>query len=87
MKQYADSSNITTIGKYINEGDARLSASIAKEYNPAISYAVGALAMHENVLYECIQATTGAFDRFCWRVTNIVEQLNKQVVDAIQGAY
>ena len=68
-------SNYDIIDNALNDAQS-LGLNIGNQYNTLISYAVGDYCIYNNMLYKCIQATSGgAFDATKWQVIKVTDDL------------
>lgn len=68
-------SNYDIIDNALNDAQS-LGLNIGNQYNTLISYAVGNYCIYNNMLYKCIQATSGgAFDATKWQVIKVTDDL------------
>lgn len=68
-------SNYDIIDNALNDAQS-LGLNIGNQYNTLISYAVGDYCIYNNMLYKCIQATSGgAFDSTKWQVIKVTDDL------------
>ena len=77
---YGDSADIDVLNRLMTDKvDALLFENrriSADEYDQEESYAVGDYAIFENVLYRCLEDTTGNFDPSKWRMTNLATEVS-----------
>lgn len=76
---YGDQADIDVLNRLMTDKvDALLFENrriSADEYDQTETYAVGDYAIYENVLYKCLEDTTGNFDPSKWEMTNLAKEL------------
>ena len=76
---YGDQADIDVLNRLMTDKvDALLFENrriSADEYDQTETYAVGDYAIYENVLYKCLDDTTGNFDPSKWEMTNLAKEL------------
>ena len=46
-----------------------------EEYDPEVSYQVGDYCLYQNMLYKCVQETTGEWNPICWQQTSALGEI------------
>lgn len=77
---YGDQADIDVLNRLMTDKvDALLFENrriSADEYDQTETYTVGDYAIYENVLYKCLEDTTGNFDPSKWEMTNLAKELS-----------
>lgn len=55
--------------------ELKQSAVSTEDYDPESSYYVGDYCLYENILYKCIQETTGEWEPSCWQQTSALGEI------------
>ena len=51
------------------------SAVSTEDYDPEVSYQVGDYCLYQNMLYKCVQETTGEWNPICWQQTSALGEI------------
>ncbi len=51
------------------------SAVSTEVYDPEVSYRVGDYCLYQNMLYKCVQETTGEWNSICWKQTSALGEI------------
>lgn len=77
---YGDQADIDVLNRLMTDKvDALLFENrriSADEYDQTETYTVGDYAIYENILYKCLEDTTGNFDPSKWEMTNLAKELS-----------